>query len=217
GAFVLWALHRGHGAAVDISLLKLRSLASSSAVLCTAGAAMYAGMFLLRLYAQQVQGTSVLTAALFLVPQGVGALLARVVASKIATTLGARMLAIGAFVVAALGTLPFAFADAHTSVWWLGAVLFVRGLGVGAVVVARMVVPDPDEGRLHRCGQRADAARDHAHPDHSAGGSLPRGRRGGRGAAERRGRRAGRGITVLVLVAGRHHPGGDRSRAHLRP
>lgn len=144
GAFVLWALHRGHGAAVDISLLKLRSLASSSAVLCTAGAAMYAGMFLLPLYWQQVQGTSVLTAALFLVPQGVGALLARVLAGKIATTLGARLLAIGAFIVAALGTVPFAFADAHTSPSLLGAVLFVRGLGIGAVVMAPMMVAYTD-------------------------------------------------------------------------
>lgn len=146
-AFVAWALHRGHGAAVDLSLLRLRSLSTSSAVLFTAGAALYAGMFLLPLYWQQLRGFSVLAAALLLVPQGVGALLARVVAAAIATRLGARALTIGAFAVTALATVPFALADAGTNAWWLGSVLFVRGLGVGAVIMAPLMVAYADVDR----------------------------------------------------------------------
>lgn len=146
-AFTLWALRHGHDAAVDLSLLRLRSLATSSAVLFTAGAALYAGMFLLPLYWQQLRGMGVLAAALLLVPQGVGALLARVIAGVIATRLGARTLTIGAFAVTALGTLPFAFADGSTSAWWLGLVLFVRGLGVGAVIMAPLMVAYVEVGR----------------------------------------------------------------------
>src|SRR5699024_9238483 len=87
---------------------------------------------------------SVLTAALLLVPQGVGALLARLVAGKIAARLGARILTLVAFGVAALGTVPFLFADAHTANGWLALVLFVRGLGVGAVLMGPMMVAYSD-------------------------------------------------------------------------
>ncbi len=142
--FVIWAVHRGHDAAVDVSLLSLRSLATSSGVLFTAGAALYAGMFLLPLYWQQVRGDSVLTAALVLVPQGVGALLARVIAGKLAVRFGARTLTIGAFAITALGTVPFAFAGTDASGWLLGVALFVRGLGVGAVIMAPMMVAYAD-------------------------------------------------------------------------
>ncbi|WP_235940905.1 DHA2 family efflux MFS transporter permease subunit [Paramicrobacterium fandaimingii] len=142
--FVVWALRRGSHAAVDISLLRLRSLATSSGTLFTAGATMFSGMFLLPLYWQQVRGDSVLTAALVLVPQGVGALLARLVASKLAAQFGARALTTGAFLVTALATVPFAVADADTNGWWLGGALFVRGLGVGAVIMAPMMVAYAD-------------------------------------------------------------------------
>ncbi|MCW4456918.1 DHA2 family efflux MFS transporter permease subunit [Microbacterium sp. MPKO10] len=143
-AFIIWALRRGHDAAVDISLVKLRSLAASSGALFTAGATLYAGMFLLPLYWQQVRGDSVLTAALVLVPQGIGALLARIVAGKLAARFGARSLTIGAFLITAVATVPFAFAGPGTSGWWLGGALFVRGLGVGAVIMAPMMVAYSD-------------------------------------------------------------------------
>src|SRR5699024_10189492 len=138
------ALRRGGRASVDISLLRLRSLATASATLFTAGATLYAGMFLLPLYWQQVRGDSVLTAALVLVPQGVGALLARIVAGKLAARFGARALTIGAFLLTAVATVPFAFAGPETSGWWLGSALFVRGLGVGAVIMAPMMVAYSD-------------------------------------------------------------------------
>src|SRR5699024_5424084 len=146
-AFLVHARDRGHGAAVDISLLRLRSLATASGVLFAAGAAVYAAMFLLPLYWQQIRGASVLAAALFLVPQGVGALLARGAAGFLAARIGARSLTIGAFVATALGTVPFVVADAQTGSWWLGIVLFVRGLGVGAVIMAPMMVAYADVDR----------------------------------------------------------------------
>lgn len=49
-AFVVKSLRRGARSLVDVTLLRSRSLASSSAVLFAAGAALYAGMFLLPLY-----------------------------------------------------------------------------------------------------------------------------------------------------------------------
>ncbi|MFT3863026.1 MAG: MDR family MFS transporter [Solirubrobacterales bacterium] len=144
-AFVAWALSRRDRAPiVDIRLLRLRSLGSAAAVLFTAGAAMYAAMFLLPLYYQQLRGDTVLQAGLLMIPQGVGALAARLVVGRLVDRFDVRAVTIGSFLLAAAATVPFAFAGPDTSLWWLGAVLFVRGLGIGAVLIPPMSVAYQD-------------------------------------------------------------------------
>ncbi|MEU6431315.1 MDR family MFS transporter [Microbispora sp. NPDC046973] len=140
-AFIAWASRPGEREPlVDVRLLRVRSLGSASAVLFTAGAAMYAGMFLLPLYYQQVRGDSVLDAGLLMIPQGVGALASRFVVGRLVDRFGARAVTIGGFLLAAVATVPFAAAGPGTSLWWLGAVLLVRGLGIGAVLIPPMSV-----------------------------------------------------------------------------
>jgi MFS family permease len=104
------------------------------------GASLYGSMLLLPLFFQIVHGVDVLTAALVLIPQGVGALLSRVLAGRLTDTVGARIVAIAGFVVMGLATIPFALADASTNVIWLGAVLLLRGFGMGAVMIPVMSV-----------------------------------------------------------------------------
>jgi EmrB/QacA subfamily drug resistance transporter len=144
-AFVVWASRPGgRQPIVDIRVLRLRSLGTASAVLFTAGAAMYAALFLLPLYYQQPRGESVLHAGLLLIPQGVGALAARFVIGELVDWFGARAVTISSFLLAAAATVPFALAGPDTSVWWLGAVLLVRGLGIGAVLIPPMSVAYQD-------------------------------------------------------------------------
>jgi EmrB/QacA subfamily drug resistance transporter len=139
--FAWWALRKGeHKPVVDIRLLTVRSLGSASAVLFTAGAAMYAGLFLLPLYYQDLRGEDVLAAALLLIPQGVGALVSRFVVGRLIGRFGASAVTIAAFLLAALATVPFAFAGPGTNLWWLGAVLLVRGFGIGAVLIPPLSV-----------------------------------------------------------------------------
>jgi EmrB/QacA subfamily drug resistance transporter len=145
GAFCAWALAPGdRRPIVDIRLLRLRSLGTASAVLFTAGAAIYAAMFLLPLYYQQLRGETVLHAGLLLIPQGVGSLAARLVVSKLITRLGARLVTIASFLLAAGATVPFALAGPHTSLWPLGAVLLIRGFGIGIVLVPPISVAYQD-------------------------------------------------------------------------
>jgi MFS family permease len=113
---------------------------SAAAVLFTAGAAMYAGMFLLPLYYQQLHGESVLDAGLLLIPQGVGSLAARFVVGKLVDRAGARVVTIASFGLTAAATVPFALAGPHASLWLLSAVLLVRGFGVGAVLIPPLSV-----------------------------------------------------------------------------
>ncbi len=145
GAFCARALAPGgRQPVVDVRLLRLRSLGAASAVLFTAGAAMYAGMFLLPLYYQQLHGETVLHAGLLLIPQGVGSLAARFTVGKLVTRLGARLVTMASFLVAAAATVPFAFAGPHTSLWLLAAVLLIRGFGIGTVLVPPLSVAYQD-------------------------------------------------------------------------
>ena len=145
GAFCAWALApRDRQPIVDIRLLGLRSLGTASTVLFTAGATIYAAMYLLPLYYQQLRGETVLHAGLLLIPQGIGSLAARVLVSKVVARLGARLVTIASFLLAAAATVPFAFAGPHTSLWLLGAALLIRGFAIGTLLIPPMSVAYQD-------------------------------------------------------------------------
>ena len=65
-------------------------------------------------------------------------MLARTLAGSLTDKWGPRWVAFGGFLVVAVSTLPFAFATATSDPWVLGAALFVRGGGLGAVLVPVM-------------------------------------------------------------------------------
>nr|WP_221185321.1 DHA2 family efflux MFS transporter permease subunit [Flexivirga oryzae] len=133
--FVGWALRRGDAALIRVALFARRSVGSASVMMFLVGMTLYGSMFLLPLYWQQARGESALGAAILLMPQGVGSLLSRVLVARLVERFGAPIVSCASFLLAAVATAPFAFADTTTSTWWLGAVLFVRGLGLGAVMV----------------------------------------------------------------------------------
>jgi predicted MFS family arabinose efflux permease len=137
-AYSFWALRRGADALLDIRLLRHRSLASSTILLLLAGAALYGAMLLMPLYWQRVRGETALGAALLLIPQGVGTLLSRALAGKFMDRIGARPVAVLSFAVTFAATVPFGFVTATTDNVMLMAVLFVRGLGLGAAMIALM-------------------------------------------------------------------------------
>ncbi|MDQ1307170.1 MAG: hypothetical protein QG671_3002 [Actinomycetota bacterium] len=136
--FIIWATRRAGAALVDVRLLAVRSVRVSSVALTFVGAALYAGNFLLPLYFQALRGYSVLDTALFLIPQGVGTLLARFVVGRLVAKFGPRLVAVVGFLVIAAATVPFALADTGTNLWFLGIVLFFRGLGLGVVLIPIM-------------------------------------------------------------------------------
>ena len=140
GGFVAWALRRRVPALVDLLLLRHWPLASSSLLLFLSGITLYGAMLLLPLYFQQLRGTTVLQAGLLLIPQGLGTLLSRPQAGRLSDTMGTRWLVAAGFTIVAIGTLPFAFAGAHTSYLLLMAALLVRGVGLGAVTMPLMAL-----------------------------------------------------------------------------
>ncbi|WSD30896.1 MFS transporter [Streptomyces sp. NBC_01750] len=136
GGFTARALTRTTGALVNLRLFRHRAVASSSALLFLGGITLYGAMMLLPLYFQQVRGEDALGAGLLLIPQGVGALLARTLAGKYTDRIGPRWVAFAAFAFVAAATVPFAFVTADTSKVLLIAALLVRGIGLGAAMIA---------------------------------------------------------------------------------
>ncbi|WP_225824132.1 MDR family MFS transporter [Streptomyces naphthomycinicus] len=138
GGFAAWALTRATGALVDVRLFRHRAVASSATLVFLGGISLYGSMMLLPLYFQQVRGENALGAGLLLIPQGVGALLARGLAGTYTDRVGPRRVALAAFAFVTAATVPFAFVTAGTSEILLMAALFVRGVGLGAAMIAPM-------------------------------------------------------------------------------
>ena len=138
--FAVWAIRRAGPALVDVRLFAVRSVRGSSIALTFLGASLYAGTFLLPLYFQTLCGYSALATALLLIPQGLGSLLARFVVGRLVDTFGPRLVAVVGLLVVAAATVPFALTGTDTSLWVLGAILFVRGLGLGVVFIPVMTV-----------------------------------------------------------------------------
>jgi MFS family permease len=92
-------------------------------------------MLLLPLYYQRERGFTALAAGLMLAPQGVGSLLPRAMAGRLADRIGARPVVLIGVALTALGTLAFTQAGPDTSGVLLAASLLVRGAGMAAVTV----------------------------------------------------------------------------------
>ncbi|WP_405904842.1 MDR family MFS transporter [Streptomyces sp. NBC_00828] len=138
GGFTAWALTRAADSLVDVRMFRHRSVASSSTLLFLGGISLFGSMLLLPLYFQQVRGATPLGAGLLLIPQGVGALVARGLAGRYMDRVGPRAVALVAFAFVAASTVPFAFVTADTSEVLLMAALFIRGIALGAAMIAPM-------------------------------------------------------------------------------
>jgi len=141
---VLLAAYCGHALRtsttpmVDLKLFRSRTFTGASALLFLAGLSIYGAMLLLPLYFQQVRHDSALVAGLLMVPQGIGSIAPRTLAGKLTDRIGPRFVVVAGIVLAAAGTIPFAFAGLHTNLWLLGAALVVRGAGLGLATIAVM-------------------------------------------------------------------------------
>ena len=107
-----------------------------------------------------------LAAALLMTPQAVGSLLTRGLAGRLTDRVGSRVVAVLASSLVALTTLPFVLVDASASDVVLSALLFLRGLALGVLLIPVMLVaytdvPDdrvPDASMLVRIFQQVGGA-----------------------------------------------------------
>ncbi len=94
-------------------------------------AALLGVLFLLPLLLQQLLGLSAFESGLATFPQALGLLIMAQIASRLYPRVGPRrMLAVGLVGVTVTSAL-FLFVDLSTSIWWIRAIMFLRGLSTG--------------------------------------------------------------------------------------
>jgi EmrB/QacA subfamily drug resistance transporter len=122
---------------LNLRLLRFRGYATSSAMMFLSGVMLIGGLFVLPLYYQQARGASALQAGLLLAPQGVGVAIGALGAGRLVEKMGvtARLVALAGMVLITAATVPYVFAAPHTSEALLGAVLLIRGAGLGLLVI----------------------------------------------------------------------------------
>jgi EmrB/QacA subfamily drug resistance transporter len=132
-AFVYRAL-RTPRPLIDVRLFRVPAFGAAAATLFLLGIGLFGTMILLPLYYQLDRGESALTAGLMMAPQGLGAAAALAISGRLTDAIGGgRVVLVGATVVT-LATIPWAFVGPATSQALLAALLFVRGIGMGASV-----------------------------------------------------------------------------------
>jgi EmrB/QacA subfamily drug resistance transporter len=135
--FALIALFVWHSLRVPRPLIELRLFRSpgfraAAIITFLLGGALFAMLLVLPLYYQIDRGESALNAGLLIAPQGLGAALMLPISGRLTDRLGGGPVIVVGCCVIAVATLPWAFVTNHTSYALLGAVLFVRGMGLGA-------------------------------------------------------------------------------------
>ncbi|MEE4025491.1 MDR family MFS transporter [Gordonia sp. PKS22-38] len=135
-ALYTWhSLSKGASSIIDVRLLKDRLFASGTIAIFLVAIGMFGGMLLLPLYYQTARGEGALTAGLLLAPQGLGAIVAMVIGGRLTDRIGAGWVVPVGVVLALVGTIPFTQVEADSSYVWLSVALFVRGMGLGAVMM----------------------------------------------------------------------------------
>ncbi|MET8050023.1 DHA2 family efflux MFS transporter permease subunit [Streptosporangium sp. NPDC005286] len=116
---------------IDLRLFAGRGFTASVTIMGLGGLANFAVFFALPLYYQQAHGYGVFAAGLLMAPVGLGGSIAMPLAGRLSDRLGARGLAGGGALVAALSALAFTQIGAETPEVWpvLGALTI--GLGMG--------------------------------------------------------------------------------------
>ena len=137
GAFIVHA-RRATRPLLDVGLYADRAYSLASIVMTTTGAALFGALIILPLFFQQIRGQSAFHTGLLLIPQGVGSLVAMILSGRLTTRLGGGRATILGGALAILGTIPFIFADAHTSYGLLAPFLVIRGLGLSLSIVPAM-------------------------------------------------------------------------------
>lgn len=140
GAFAVHSLTARRPAMLDVRLFARRSFGLSSVMTFVAGFSLYALMFMLPLFYQQVRGDSVLATGFLLIPQGLGTMAFILVSKRLAARFDTRLVIAGGVVVTIIGVLPFALVGAEGGDVVLLAGQLLQGFGMGAVSLPVMTL-----------------------------------------------------------------------------
>jgi EmrB/QacA subfamily drug resistance transporter len=116
-----------------------RLFRTSNAAYFMAMASLLSQFLLLTLFLQQLEGLSALEAGLSVLPFSIGTIVTAPMTGRIYPRIGPRRLVAAGLTGAAITSALFLLVGLDTSIWWICAIMFVRGLAFGLVFVAVQV------------------------------------------------------------------------------
>lgn len=136
--YFIWAIFKKGKAVLPLTLFTHQTFDATIIAMLLSGMVLNGPMLLLPLYFQQVRGISVLNAGLALIPQGIGMLISRPTVGRLIDEIGAKYIVIISLSLSLFTTIPFVFFTDQTSLWLIGLVMLVRGIGVGGILTPIM-------------------------------------------------------------------------------
>jgi EmrB/QacA subfamily drug resistance transporter len=113
---------------LQLRLYRDRLFRSTNIAMFAASGSLIGLLFLLPLFLQELRGLSALESGLATFPQALGFMLMARVAGKAYLVVGPRRLLIFGLAANAIVTSGFVFIDLDTSLWWVRALMFGRGM-----------------------------------------------------------------------------------------
>ncbi|MBO1219175.1 DHA2 family efflux MFS transporter permease subunit [Mammaliicoccus sciuri] len=117
------------------NLFKNRNYAASSTGLFLGNLAIMGPMIIFPLFFQNFKGFNTIEAAIALMPQGIGMLLARPMIGKLTDQYGAKKVIFVSLILSIVASIPFIFVNGNTSIIILSMLLLLRGISVGGILL----------------------------------------------------------------------------------
>ncbi|MHB8576156.1 MAG: MDR family MFS transporter [Dehalococcoidia bacterium] len=115
---------------LDLRLFADRMFRNANIVGFAAFASLIGVLFLLPLYLQTLRSFSAIDTGLILLPSAVSTMMFAQLSGKLYPQLGPRRLLMLALSLFAISSAMLLFVGLHTSVWWIAAIMFVRGIAM---------------------------------------------------------------------------------------
>jgi EmrB/QacA subfamily drug resistance transporter len=120
---------------LDLTILRHRTYAVAMMVNFVATTAMFSSMFLLPLFLQNVRGLGAMEAGMLLLPQALGAAIMMQVAGRLLDRFGPKLVVLPGLFLLAYASWRLSGLDLNTSDNTIRLTLFLRGLGMGMVMM----------------------------------------------------------------------------------
>src|SRR5699024_2384941 len=112
-----------------------RPFLASSSGLFLANIAIMGPMLILPLFCINIHGFTAIQASLALIPHGVGMLVTRPFIGRMIDRVGAKYVVMASLGISLAGSITLAFITDDASMFMISIVLFIRGTGVGGVML----------------------------------------------------------------------------------
>ncbi|MEO9256544.1 MAG: DHA2 family efflux MFS transporter permease subunit, partial [Tepidiformaceae bacterium] len=115
---------------LDLRLFGDRMFRSANIVNFASSASLLGVLFLLPLFLQQLRGFSAVETGVILLPSAIGTVLFAQLTGRLYPIVGPRRLLAFALFMFAVSSALLLLIGLHTSVWWVAAIMFVRGIAM---------------------------------------------------------------------------------------